>query len=96
MTNLTGSRTITYTATAGEVIKISYENINPAVDILNKTAGTIKVNNTGDFSGNSYFIIPESEAYDHYRPNLAMNENTSELYIKTEAAGMLSIVIASY
>lgn len=96
MTNLTGSRTLTYTATAGEVVKITYANLNVAVDILNKTSGTIKVNNTGDFSGNDYFIIPESEAYDHYRPNLALNENASEVYIETEAAGVLSIVTASY
>lgn len=95
MTNLTGTNVLTYKAAANETIKITY-GFNATVDIMNDTAGKLKVSNADTFTGTSFFVIGDGGSYNGYRPN-AQNimQNSAVLYLETAAAGDISVVVVN-
>ena len=95
MSEITGTSVLTYKATANETIKIT-SGFNATVDIMNDTAGKLKVSNADTFTGTSFFVIGDGGSYNGYSPNAQhITENSAELYIKTEAAGDISVVVGN-
>lgn len=89
MTNITGNRLITITASAGEIYDIDYITAY-AVDVANNTDSDILISDNNDFVQSSgagnYATIVSGGAYN------GMALVNSKLYIKSNGSGNIAIV----
>lgn len=87
----TGKSMMTITASPG-VSKISYETA-VAVDIFNDTSEKILVNTSGNFESGEYLTIPAESGFNGLHIGTASG---TELYIKINVAGEISLVCGRY
>ncbi len=93
MTEITGRSIMTLNVSDSEEIsKITYET-SKSVDILNNTSEDMAVSVTGDFDENEYFVIPGGGAYNNFCIGSASG---AAIYIKTVAAGKISLICGRY
>ena len=91
MVEITGTPMMTVTVSTG-ITRVKYETA-VAVDIYNAAENDIYISNAADFDNGTYFIIPAGGSYNNLHIGTAAG---TDLFIKSEFAGSVSIVCGRY